>query len=106
MNQRHERVREHIKEIAAQFIAEVSNRTSLITVTDIDLSPDLKQGVVLVTVFPTDREAGAIDFLKRKRPELRDFVKKHANMKAIPFFDIALDEGEKSRQRIDELLQE
>ena len=47
-----------------------------------------------------------IDFAKRKRGELRDYLKQNLNIKSIPFIDIEIDLGEKNRQKIDELLRE
>ncbi|HEY4513310.1 MAG TPA: ribosome-binding factor A [Candidatus Paceibacterota bacterium] len=101
---RNEKVANYIKELAAQFLERENNRTSLITVTSASCSPDLKRATVFITVLPTDKETVAIDFLKRKRGELRDFLKKNMPIKTIPFVDIALDLGEKNRQKIDELL--
>ena len=78
----------------------------MITVTDVSLSPDCKNATIYITAYPDDQEHAALDFLKRKRPDFRAYVRSHAHMKIIPFFDFAIDQGEKSRQRIDSLLAE
>jgi ribosome-binding factor A len=103
---RNEKVATHIKELSAQFLGRENNRTSLITVTSASCSPDLKRATVFITVLPTSKETSALGFLKRKRGELREFLKKNMPIKTIPFIDIALDLGEKNRQKIDELLRE
>lgn len=103
---RQEKIKELIKELAAQFLQEESNYTSIITVTNADVSKDLKQSTIFVTVFPETAEESALNFLKRKRRGFRQFIKKKVNMKVIPFFDFEIDKGEKNRQRIDELLKE
>ena len=90
--------------LAADFVERVSNKKSIITITSIDLSPDMKEAKVLFTVLPDSGEERALEFLKRQRSDFRDYVKKDWNMKFIPFFDFELDKGEKHRQRIDELL--
>jgi ribosome-binding factor A len=102
--ERKQKVAEYIKELTAEFLLKENNNTSLITVTSATCSPDLKRGTVYITVLPESREAGALDFVKRKRKELREFLKKNMNTKNIPFIDVAIDLGEKNRQRIDELL--
>src|SRR3989344_7841243 len=102
--ERKEKVANQIKELAAEFLGRENNRTSLITVIHADCSPDLKNATIYITVLPTSKEKAALDFAKRKRPELRDFIKKNLEIKVIPFIDIALDLGEKNRQKIDELL--
>ena len=106
MTARNEKVANQIKELSAEFLGKESNKTSLITVTNATCSPDLKRATIFITVFPGDKEKGALEFSKRKRPELREFLKKNIPIKIIPFIDIAIDQGEKNRQKIDELLRE
>jgi ribosome-binding factor A len=101
---RTEKVANHIKELAAQFLGRENNRTSLITVTSCTVSSDLKRATIFITVFPDDKEDNVINFIKRNLGELREFVKKNMSTKIIPFLDVAIDKGEKNRQKIDELL--
>jgi len=104
MTQRNEKMANYIKELAAEFLERENNRTSLITVTSCTASPDLKRATIFITVLPDAQEKPALEFTKRKRPELREFLKKNLSIKTIPFIDIAIDLGEKNRQKIDELL--
>ncbi len=106
MTQRNEKVTNNIKELAAQFLGRENNRTSLITVTSANASPDLKRATIFITVLPTSKETLALDFVKRRRGELREFLKKNMPIKIIPFLDVEIDQGEKNRQKIDELLRE
>ena len=106
MIQRNEKVANYIKELAADFLGRENDRTSLITVTSTTCSPDLKRATIFITVFPTLKEKSALQFAKRKREELREFIKKNMTTKNIPFIDVAIDLGEKHRQKIDELLRE
>ncbi len=103
-NKRTNKVGNQIKELAAEFLSKENNKTSLITVISANVSPDLKKGTIFITVLPTSKEKTALEFAKRKRPELRDFLKKNLSIKTIPFIDISIDMGEKNRQKIDELL--
>ena len=103
-NKRSEKVANYLKELTADFLGRENNKTSLITVTSATCSPDLKRATIFITVFPTEKEKVALEFAKRKRPELREFFKKNMTTKNIPFVDIAIDLGEKHRQKIDELL--
>jgi ribosome-binding factor A len=106
MSDRTEKVANMIKEIAAQFLGRENNRTSLITVSSATASPDLKRATVFITVLPDNKEEEVLEFVKRKRSELRDLLKKSLEMKTIPFIDFAIDKGEKNRQKIDELLRQ
>lgn len=103
-NPRKEKVANYIKELSAEFLGRENNKTSLITVTSANCSPDLKKATIYITVLPNSKEKTALEFAKRKRPELREFLKKNMNTKIVPFIDIAIDLGEKNRQKIDELL--
>ena len=102
--ERNEKVANLVKELSANFLARENNRTSLITVTSCKASPDLKKATIFITVLPDNKEHNALDFAKRKRADLRDYLKKNMQMKTIPFIDIEIDRGEKNRQKIDELL--
>lgn len=104
MTERKEKVANLLKELAAKFLERESNGTSLITVTSCDVSPDIKRATVFITVLPDEKENDALDFAKRKRGELRAYIKKYMQIKNIPFIDIEIDRGEKNRQKIDELL--
>jgi ribosome-binding factor A len=106
MTQRNEKVANLIKELSAQFLGREANNTSLVTVISCKTSPDLKRATIFITVLPNSKEHNALDFAKRKRAELREFLKKNMNIKVIPFIDIEIDKGEKHRQKIDELLRE
>jgi ribosome-binding factor A len=104
MSQRTEKVSNLIKELSAQFLGRIDNKTSLITVMSTDVSPDLKRATIFITVLPESKEKAALEFAKRQKGELREFLKKNMTTKNIPFLEIAIDQGEKNRQKIDELL--
>lgn len=103
---RNEKFANRIKELSAEFLAREGNRTSLINVIRADCSPDMKRATIYITVLPQEKEKTALEFAKRKRPDLREFLKKNMPVKTIPFIDIAIDLGEKNRQKIDELLRQ
>lgn len=103
MDQKHERFLGQIREKAAEFISHESNRTSLITVTSVVLSNDESRATIYITVLPEGKEEAAIDFLKRQRSELRAYLKKEIRSMRVPFLDIAIDMGEKNRQKIQEI---
>ncbi|HEU0081217.1 MAG TPA: ribosome-binding factor A [Candidatus Paceibacterota bacterium] len=96
-----ERFDEIIRDMAARFIALESNRTSMITVTRVETKDRGALATVFLTVYPDSQEGAAIDFLKRQRSDFREYVKSHARLMRIPFFDFEIDKGEKARQKID-----
>lgn len=103
---RKEKVTGELQKIISSSIQEFSNRRSLITVTRCNISPDFKNATIFVTVLPEGHEENALAFLKRRRDEIRDTVKKKFKGKRLPFLAFEIDNGEKNRQRIDELLRD
>jgi len=104
MSQKSDQSANLIREYAALFISRERNRSSLITVTSATISNDYKKATIFFTVLPQDKENAVLDFLKRKRSELREFLKERMPRRNIPFVEIEIDRGEKNRQRIDEIL--
>lgn len=102
-SQRQQKVSEQIAHLAAEFLGRESNRQSLVTVTRADISPDLTKATIYFTVMPESYEEGVLDFTKRKRTEFRTFVKKHTQLRKLPYFDFEIDFGEKHRQHLDTL---
>jgi len=96
-------VAEILAHLAADFFARESNGQSLVTVTRADVSPDLKNVLIFLSVLPEKFEDNVLQFAKRSRTDFREYVRKHAAMKFLPTFDFQIDYGEKNRQRIDDL---
>lgn len=99
-SQRQQQVCEEIRKSAGEFIAAEANRNALITPTRVDISPDLKNATVYITVLPEKHEEDALHFLKRKRSEFKQHLKKK-HFKRLPFIDFEIDYGEKNRQALD-----
>lgn len=106
MSERQGRVANLIQECAATFIQHEANTNPLITVTRVDLSPDLKRAIIFFTTIPDGKEADALIFLKRSATDLRNYLKQNAKMKRIPHLEFYLDAGERHRQHIDEVMRE
>lgn len=101
--QKENKIRELIRELAAEFFSRESNRTSLITITDVELKSRGATAVIKFTVLPIEKEHDALEFTHRKLTEFREYVKSHSKMMRIPYFEVEIDKGEKNRQRIDTL---
>lgn len=100
---RKEKIEELISHLASEFINREASSKSLITVTNIYLGDDFKNCTIFFTVFPENQSIAALDFLKRQRSDFKSFFKEKSNIGQIPFFDFAIDEGEKARQRVEEI---
>jgi len=100
---RDERMKESVREIAAEFLAREANRTSLVTVTRVELTEDGRSGTIFMTVYPNSAEEQVVKFANRNRPEFSQFFEKRVRGRRAPRIEFAIDNGEKNRQRLDEL---
>ena len=101
---RDERTIHIIKELAMDFMSRETNRTSLVTVTDVILGDRAKKATILLSVLPEDKGPVVEEFANRKRNEFRSYVKGKSKLGIIPFFDFKIDIGEINRQNIDRML--
>lgn len=101
---RKERLSHELKENAARFLELESNRTSLITVTNVHLSKDFRSAIIFFTVLPEDQEEVAVAFIKRQQKHFKDYMRKHSSIGRVPSCDFRLDTGEKNRQYVDKKL--
>jgi len=104
MKTRDERIKEILHDLGARFLSMNGNKSSLITVTGVNLTRDGKYATILFTVFPDSFEKTALEFTKRKRSEFKEFIKENSKLGRIPQMDFEIDSGEKNRQKIDDLL--
>jgi ribosome-binding factor A len=103
-NFRDDRAKKILIKLATDFIKTESNNQSMITITNLSASNDFSKVTYFISVFPSQKEAAAVDFLKRQRSDFRDYVKSNSRLARIPRFDFEIDLGEKARQRIEEIL--
>jgi len=103
MTQKDLKLKETLRELAAAFFSRESNRTSLITITDVEVLNRGSKARILMTVMPENQEHAAIDFAGRQLMDFKQYVMDNSRIGRIPFFEIVLDKGEKNRQRIDEI---
>lgn len=101
---RGEKISNKIRELAALFIEREGGNTSMITVTRVMMSEDGKKATICISVMPRDKENAAFGFIKRNLGDLRNYVQSNLQIRPIPYLDVIIDEGEKNRERIDELL--
>jgi ribosome-binding factor A len=93
MKYRLERVREVLKrELGAIMVRELRFTSPLVTVSDVDITPDLKQAHVFVSVIGNDREQReAIQLLEENRAMLQHELAKRVVIKYTPHLNFKLD---------------
>ncbi|PIR57952.1 MAG: ribosome-binding factor A [Parcubacteria group bacterium CG10_big_fil_rev_8_21_14_0_10_38_31] len=102
MSLRQEKVNSLLRNLAAKFLARELDRKTLVSVTNIKVSSDLKNATVFIIVFP-EKEEGVI--LGKIRPgEFRGFVKENMKTKFLPAFEFKIDESLKKERKMDKLI--
>ena len=104
MSNREEKMKEILHDMGARFLSINGNKSSLLTVTNVGLTRDEKHATIFFTVFPTNFEKTALEFAKRKRSQFKEFIKENSKLGRTPQVDFEIDQGEKNRQKIDNLL--
>ena len=77
---------------------------SIITITRVETSKDLKTAKIFISIFPENKEKETFGILKKKADELRKYVGSRIKMKFLPHLEFEIDKSEEARQKIEEIL--
>jgi ribosome-binding factor A len=105
---RPERVSEEFREILAEEIPKLKDpRVGFVTVTGVEMTPDLRLATVRYTVMGEESERKATRAgLRSARSHLRSVIGRQVRMKFLPDLRFLEDEGIARADRVDELLKE
>ncbi len=95
-----------LQKYVATFLEQAFSGDTIITVTRISVSKDLRKATIFVSIYPSERAQVVFEKIKGRARELRSYVKSHLESKIVPFFDFELDKGEENRQRVEELFRD
>ena|SRR5687768_10840444 len=102
------RVSEEIREILAEEVPKLKDpRVGFVTITAVDVTPDLRRATVFYTVLGEESDQKATRAgLKSARPKLRQTIGRQIRMKVTPDLDFRFDSGEEGARRVEELLEQ
>jgi ribosome-binding factor A len=106
---RPEKVAEQVREEIAQIVGyELDDpRVTMVTVTDVRMSDNLREARVFVTVAGTDDEAlSALKALRKAAPYVRRQLAFNLSLRHAPDIHFIRDTVEEKAARVDELLRE
>jgi ribosome-binding factor A len=100
------RVREAIKEVLASEIERLKDPgIGFVTITEVTMSPDLRNAKVFYTVYGGDVDRAATrDALKRATKHLRTAVAHQVRLRFAPTLEFAEDPVPERTERIDQIL--
>ena len=97
-------LREEIADIIMKKVKDP--RLGFVTVTDVELTEDLKIAHVFVSVFNDDDKSTALEILNAAKGLIRSEVSKRVRVKFIPVVEFRIDTSIAHGDRIDRLLNE
>lgn len=108
MNHRLQRVRELLKrELGSIMVREVKFSSPLVTVSGVDITPDLKQAHVFVSALGTDvQRRETIATLEQNRVMLQHELSKRVVLKQTPHLHFKLDESIERGTRVITIMDE
>jgi ribosome-binding factor A len=107
MKHRQLRVNELVKrELSALIARELNFEGVLVSVNAVDVTPDLKNAHVFVSILGSANSASVIDRLEAHRPALQAELSRHVVLKYTPHLIFHLDDSIERGARVLEIMQD
>lgn len=101
---RKEKATSLLSRLIPEFIKKFSFGKTIVTVTRLEISDDLMFVKIFVSAYPQAGEKQAMALLSKKSKDIRKYIGARVRWKFLPELIFLVDEGEKNRQRIEEIL--
>lgn len=108
MSLRIEKINEYILQKLGQIIIKELEfpENSLVTITKVETSPDIKYAKVYVSVLPDNFRGSVLEILRKNSHNLHEILQKQMRTKFTPNLNFQIDEQEIYASQIDKLLDE
>jgi ribosome-binding factor A len=104
---------EQIESTLKRAIAQVLQRDladprveGLISITELDVSPDLAQAKVMVSILPQEKQAKVVKGLQHAAGHIQKLTRKRVALKSVPRLEFRLDEGLKRQASVQRAINE
>ncbi|PLX20296.1 30S ribosome-binding factor RbfA [Candidatus Parcubacteria bacterium] len=102
-----EQINENLQKEIAKFISNnIKVEGGLITVVEVDCSPELRNAKVYVSVLPDNKYGSTLKLLKKNTSMLNSHLKKSVKIRKIPKIHWEIDSTEREASVIERLLNE
>jgi ribosome-binding factor A len=102
-----DQINEVLKKEIAQFIGNnVRIENGMITILEVDCSPELRNARVYVSILPDNHYGSGLAMLKKSTSSLNNFLKKNVKIRKVPRIEWVIDPIEKEASVIEKLLNE
>ena len=107
MKHRQLRLNELVKrELSATIARQINFEDVLVSINAVDVTPDLKNAHVFVSILGAENRAGVIDKLEAHRPVLQAELSRHVVLKYTPHLIFHIDHSIERGARVLEILQD
>ena len=101
------RINEVVKRELSGIVArEINFEGALVSINHVDVTPDLKNAHVFVSILGTEAREGIMSKLASHRPTLQAELARHVTMKYTPQLIFHLDDSIERGARVIEIMQE
>jgi ribosome-binding factor A len=107
--QRHERIQQDVKVALSKIIGyEIKNPsvTGLISVTDVEITPDLKYAKVYISIFGRQNKEKVLDALKQSSGFIRSNLGTKVRMRNIPMLTFVIDDSIEYGSHMEKVIKE
>lgn len=104
--QRQLQVAESIRKEAGKFFSAESMVGSLITVTEVDMSPDLNYADIYLSVLPSNKQEVAVKQARKALPGLRRQIGNNLKLRKVPQLRITYDNRSEAKARVEDILKD
>jgi len=105
MSQRIQQVNELLKqEVSQLLLKEIDFDHILVTITNVNTSPDLKNCKISISVIPTEKNELALKIIEKNIYHLQQALNRRIRLKFSPKIRFEIDQIEAKAQRIEEIL--
>ena len=108
MTERQRKINELIRHIVSEAILKEVEvpANSLITITRVETTPDIKTSTVLISVLPDNYRGSALEILRKKNHILHLYLKKKLKTKFTPNLKFEIDNQEVFANEVEKILDE
>lgn len=103
---------EQVNSLLQQALGDIFSRAveaptgALITITRVEVSPDLKQATVYIDVIPENNRGTALETLNKAKGRIQKELGKRVEIRTTPNLNFKIDEKEVYASEIDKILDE
>jgi len=105
MSQRIKRINELLRqEISKLILREIEFEDILVTINQVETSPDLSHAKVKISIMPTEKKELVLRIIDKNIYHLQQALNKKLYMKIVPKIRFEIDQAEIKARKIEEIL--